>query len=114
MFRKVSAAAALLGLGLAVTACASLPAATQGPSLAALQRARAAAQAHDVQITLTALNEAENAWLDKYGANGNPCMFYEADEMRAIGNARAAVMQKQWHDADYYIRTALNNDGLPG
>ncbi|HET9018111.1 MAG TPA: hypothetical protein VFN46_00900 [Acetobacteraceae bacterium] len=114
MVRTVSAAASLFGILLTATACASLSASAPSPSLAALQRAQAAAQAHDVQVTLAALNEAENAWLDRYGSNGNPCMFYEADEMRAIGNARAAVMQKQWRDADYYIRTALTNDGLPG
>ena len=114
MVRKVGTAAVLLGIGLGATACASSSAPGGGQSLAYLQRAQAAAQIHDTAATLAALDGAESAWLNVYGATGNPCMFYEAEELRAIGNARAAVQQARWRDVAYYIGTALTNDGLPG
>ncbi len=114
VFRTVSAAAAVFGVGVGLTACASYSAPGGDQSFAYLQRAQAAAEAHDAAAALAALNGAESAWLLIDTPRSNPCMYNAAPELRAIGNARASVQQAQWRDAEHYIGTALASVGLPG
>ncbi len=114
MSRAVWAAVALLGVGLIMAACAPGYTAGSDQWTNYLRRAQMAAQSRDAGATLAALDGAENAWLIADSARGNPCMYYERPELRAIGNARVSVQQARWPDADQYIREAIAHIGVSG
>jgi hypothetical protein len=103
MFRFLPAAV-LIGVGLAAGGCAT----TDNPSVAYLQRAQAASRAHDGAAALSALNDAENAWLISDSARGNPVVHHVLPTLREIGTARVAVQQSRWEDADRSIAAALS------
>ena len=104
MLRTVSAAM-LIGIGLAAGACAMQ---ADNPSVAYLQRAQEASRAHDGTTALSALDSAENAWLLADSARGNPIVHHVLPTLREIGEARIAVQQARWGDADRSIAAALS------
>ena len=113
MVGMVSRAGAV-ALAVGISGCAGYVEPGVSTSAAYLQRAQDSAQAHDATATLAALDVAENAWLSTPAAQGNPCMYYEKEELRAIGYARDSVKHARWNDARRFIAEALANVGGTG
>ena len=111
MYRTVAAAAWLLGVGVAASACAvSAP----DQTVAYLQQAQEATRAHRTDAALNALNAAENAWLVNNRAWPNPVVHHERPALRDIALARVSVQQSRCGDADHYIGAALSDPSTLG
>ncbi len=99
----------LLGIAVAAPGCTLTPEQQAHLPHTYLEQARAAAAAHDAPGTLTALDEAENAWEGVNTPYGNPMVINDPEVPREIGRARQSVQMGRWGDALYYIDTALTH-----
>lgn len=102
--------AAVLSLGLFVSACSSYYAEWDTLPHAYLLQAKQAAERHDTAKTLAALNQAENVYLGTSPRPyRNPVLSYDTEAVVEMGQARLAVQMQRWDDALYYINTAITH-----
>jgi len=106
--RRMCSAALILGLT-AIAGAGCAPMASQGPSARDyLLQAPQAVEAHQADKALSAINNAQNAYL---AANPTrpPNETEEPPALRAFGRASDAVKAQQWGPAEQYINTAMDN-----
>lgn len=109
MGRSRLLAALGLGIGLALSGCASYEAQQATLPHAYLEQALQAVHEHDRTKALAALNQAENAWLGRNIPFTDAFFTFDPEAMREMGRARQSIEMGRWDDADYYIRTALTH-----
>ncbi len=100
---------AALAVALAIAACTLDPAQEAKLPHTYLEHALTAAQHRDAAATVSALDQAEQAWGGVNSTYGVPEGYDDAEAIREIARARQSVDMGRWDDALYYIQSALTH-----
>lgn len=109
MRKTLFASAALMGLALALPAAAQPNTAENSPDYF-LSQALGAVQQHDRTAALSAISQAENLLLEPptpYEYRAARRLPGEPRVIRQFGDARDAVLEGNWTQAEYFINTAM-------